>query len=410
MSENQVNQKTNQLVVVKDQNNLFNRALSNLSKSIYLSRGSFKNLFIGVKRNQALRTFKTYQNVSQVPDEDKREAINRKYEKAYAVYLEALDNYVVNTIYSKVKENKGSYEENKLIEEYQKIARLKETEHMEYKYKRQRFLIEKDFSTVLKMKNLYTIEMYKNFYVYKMDNIYKTLLRTYSIKLMEQSKEKTELYEEMFNELEEYIVTVLPYKMQISDLEVYKNIVEEYKKFERYKYEVDLKDGVKYIEKNMILLSISRELFSHSLPLVAAEQCYIRLLKKAREILAKADNFSKKEEAYKLIIDLIECYNVKLLSKKAYWDDPREREEYRKFTKEFLRINKLQMVDYEEYIRQKESLFIYYDLKMLNRSNSNKYEPIKEYYRIKLRELKGLPKLKNTFKLLNGKFKLNKNM
>ncbi|MBE5822175.1 MAG: hypothetical protein E7311_06305 [Clostridiales bacterium] len=410
MAENQINQNTNQLVVVKDQNNLFNRALNNLSKSIYLSRGSFRNLFIGVKRNQALKTFKNYQNVSQIPDEQKREIINKKYENAYSKYLEALDNYVVNTIYSKVQENKGSYEDNKLIEEYQKIARLKETEHMEYKYKRQRFLIEKDFATVLKMKNLYTIEMYKNFYVYKMDNIYKTLLRTYSIKLMENSDKKENIYEQMFNELEEYIVTVLPYKMQISELEVYQNIVEEYKKFERYKYEVDLKDGIKYVEKNMLLLSISRELFAHSLPLVAAEQCYIRLLKKAREILVSADNFSKKEEAYKLIINLIECYNVKLLSKKAYWDDPKEREEYRKFTNEFLRINKLQIVDYEEYIRQKESLFIYYDLKMINRSNSNKYEAIKEYYRIKLRELKGLRKIKNTFNLLKGKYKLNKDM
>ena len=409
MAENQLKQNTNELTVVKDQSNLFNRALSNLSKTLYLSRGNFKNLFIGMKRNQALRAFKNYQNISQIPDEQKREVINRKYEKAYCTYLEALDNYVVNTIYSKVRENKGSYEENKLIEEYQKIVSLKDTEHMEYKYKRQRFLIEKDFATVLKMKNLYTIEIYKNFYVYKMDNIYKTILRNYSIKLMENDN-KDEIYDCMFKELEEYIVTVLPYKMQVSDLEVYKNIVDEYKKFDRYKYEVDLTDGIKYVEKNMLLLSISRELFSHSLPLVAAEQCYIRLLKKARAILVKSDNFSQKEEAYKLIIDLIENYNVKLLSKKAYWDDPKEREEYRKFTNEFLRINKLQNIDYEEYVRQKESLFIYYDLKMLNRSNSDKYDQIKQYYRIKLRELKGLTKLKNRFKLLKGKYLLNKSV
>ena len=95
-------------------------------------------------------------------------------------------------------------------------------------------------------------------------------------------------------------------------------------------------------------------------------------------------------------------------NKKTYWDDPKLREEYKKFWNEYQRISKLENIDYSEYTRQKESLFIYYDLKLLNRTNNHKYEAVKEFYRIKLRELKGLRKLKNSYKTLDGKRMLKK--
>lgn len=406
MSGNKLNndfdQKDNQLIVVKEHNNLFDKAIKNLSKTIYFSNGSFKNIFIGMKRSKVIRAFRKYKNISNIPDEEKRELINKRYDNAYNEYLIALDNYVVSCIYPKVKDNKGSYEENKIIERYLEISNLKETEHMEYKYKRQRFLIEQDFFTVLKMKNLYFVETYKEFYVFKMDNIYKTLLRNYSIKLMEKDKGKS-IYDEMFKELEQYIIDVLPYKMQVSNQDVYKTILKEYNKLERFKYEADNSNRVKYIEKNMLLLAISRDLFTHSLPLVAAEQCYVKLLKEARELIVVADTFSKKEEVYKLIMSLIEFYNIKLLSKKTYWDNPKIREEYKKFWDEYSRISKLENIDYSEYVRQKESLFIYYELKLLNRVDNDKYNQIKQFYRIKLKELKGLKKMRNKYINLENK-------
>ena len=299
----------NQLIVVEEQKNLFRRAFNNLSKTINISSNNFKSIMINVKRHQLIRYFRMYQNISNIPDEKKRDEINKKYERAYSNYMTGLDTFVTTVIYPKVQTNKAKYDEIKLIEEYLQINNLKETELMEYKYKRQRFLIEKDFFNVLKSKNLEFVRSYKEFFVYKMDSIYKTILRTYSIKLMEKDKQDG-IYDEMFKELEEYIIEVLPYKIEINDANEYKNIIEEYKKLERFKYEVELKDKVKYIEKNMLLLAISRDLFTYSLPLIVAEQCYIKLLKEAREAITTAENFSKKEELYKLIINLIELYNI----------------------------------------------------------------------------------------------------
>ena len=237
-----------------------------------------------------------------------------------------------------------------------------------------------------------------------MEIIYKTIIKNYAIKLM-QDNEKVNVYDKIFEQMEEYITDVLPYKIEL-DIEhkkEYAPIINKSKELQKYEYE-STHNRVKYIEKNMLLLEMSREIFMHSLPLIAAEQCYIKLLKEARELIVKAENFNKKDEAYQLLISLIQAYNIQLLSKKVYWENSATREEYSKFAKEFERIYKLQNIDYDEYVRQRDSLFIYYDLKILNRVKGNKYDEIKNFYRIKLRELHGLRRVKNTYVLLKGKF------
>ena len=65
-----------------------------------------------------------------------------------------------------------------------------------------------------------------------------------------------------------------------------------YDKYE--KYSVGKLDQAEVIEKNMILLGISRKLFTHSLPLVVAEQCYIKLLKDIRALIVDTRIIKKK--------------------------------------------------------------------------------------------------------------------
>ena len=72
-------------------------------------------------------------------------------------------------------------------------------------------------------------------------------------------------------------------------------------------------------------------LFTHSLPLVAAEQCYNKLLKDVRSLIVNSKADTKKEDAYQMLLKLIEDYNVKLLSTKVYWENPEERDKYKKF-------------------------------------------------------------------------------
>jgi len=201
--------------------------------------------------------------------------------------------------------------------------------------------------------------------------------------------------------LEDYISTILPLKLQVEPKEQYKEIVEEYDKYERFIVgKLDRRDE---IEKNILLLGISRYLFTHSLPLIVAEQCYIKLLKDTRALIVDTKIAKKREKAYELLIDLIEDYNVKLLSTKIYWDRPGERDIYKKFWKEFNEINALKKNDYTEYMKQKEILFIRNDLIHVYR-NENKYYKIIQFYKKRLCDLGAMRKMSNACTTLEGKY------
>ena len=151
------------------------------------------------------------------------------------------------------------------------------------------------------------------------------------------------------------------------------------------------------IEKNMILLGISRKLFTHSLPLIVAEQCYEKLLKDARTLVQDTKIATKREKAYSMLINLIEDYNVKLLSTKVYWETPKEREEYKKFWNKYKEISKLKETDFIEYVKQKEILFIKDDIKKLDKEKID-YSKIVKYYKRKLVDYGAMKELKNSCK------------
>ena len=137
------------------------------------------------------------------------------------------------------------------------------------------------------------------------------------------------------------------------------------------------------IEKNMILLGISRNLFTHSLPLVVAEQCYMKLLKDARCLVQDTKIAAKREKAYTMVLNLIEDYNIRLLSTKVYWDNSKEREEFKKFYEQYKQIEKLKEVDFIKYVKEKEILFIKTDLKKI-RNDKTDYSRLIKYYKRKL--------------------------
>ena len=82
--------------------------------------------------------------------------------------------------------------------------------------------------------------------------------------------------QKIFYTLEEYIENILSLKVENYD-EEFKGIKDDYERFQSFTVgKLDTRDN---IEKNMILLGISRKLFTHSIPLIVAEQCYEKLLK-----------------------------------------------------------------------------------------------------------------------------------
>ena len=136
----------------------------------------------------------------------------------------------------------------------------------------------------------------------------------------------------------------------------------------------------------MLLLGISRKLFTHSLPLTVAEQCYMKLLKDARCLVQDTKIAVRREKAFNMLMSLIEDYNIKLLSTKVYWENMNQREEFKTFWNKYKEIGKLKDVDFIEYVKQKEVLFIKDDMKKIEQEQCD-YSKLMKYYKKKISRL-----------------------
>ena len=376
--------------------NFFNKITNTLTKMLIPTKVGINGMLISIKRNNLLKVYENYskENTGKYNEEE----LEKKYELAYTVYLEALDKYVLDSIYKKVKNETADEFEKNALSKYYEVTSLKEKEYMEYKYRKQKYLLELDFETIKKSSKQKVIDRYNKFYVNRMDSIYKSILKNYSIKLADTTNiydsSKEWIYTKIFYTLEDYIQNILSLKIKDENYKEYNKIVEDYEKYEKYTVgKLDNKDN---IEKNMVILGISRKLFTHSLPLVVAEQCYEKLLKDARVLVQDTKIATKRENTYNMLINLIEDYNIRLLSTKVYWENPKQREEYKKFWDKYKEISKLKETNFEEYIKEKEILFIKNDIKNLKNQKID-YSKIVKYYKRKLVDYGAIRTIKNSF-------------
>ena len=373
----------------------FAKITNTITKLLIPTRIGINGMLISIKRNNVL---KAYENYTEGQEEAlKQNELEKKYEDCFSLYLESIDKHMMDNVYKKVKNDTATAFEKEALSKYYMVIHLKDTEYLEYKYRKQIFLIQLDYDTVKEMNKEKLITRYEDFYASRMEALYKKLLKNYSIKLSDNltDKEKNDIYEKIFSAVEEYITDILPIKMrQEPDNKLYKDIVEDYKNFERFT--VGKLDQNDVIEKNMILLGISRTLFTHSLPLVVAEQCYNKLLVDTRTLIMDTKINRKQEKAYSLLINLIDDYNLRLLSTKIYWDKPSDRENYKKFYEEYKKINALKEKNYLGYSKQKEILFLRAELKEAYK-NINRYYRIIKFYKRKLVKFGVMKELKNSF-------------
>lgn len=374
----------------------FNKITRTLTKMLIPTKIGINGMLITIKRNSLI---KAYENYMKDTEDYNKEELEKKYDEAYTVYLEALDKYVMDSIYKKVKNNTATEFEKDALSRYYEVTSLKEKEYMDYKYRKQKYLLELDKESVDTSTKEKVQEKYNKFYIDKMDSLYKSILKNYSIKLADTTNiydsSKEWIYVKIFYTLEEYIQNILTLKMDIEPKEEFKDIVDDYEKFESYTVgKLDTRDN---IEKNMILLGISRKLFTHSIPLIVAEQCYEKLLKDARFLVQDTKMAAKREKAYSMLINLIEDYNVRLLSTKVYWENMKERDNYKKFWDKYKEISKLKETDFAQYIKQKEVLFIKNDMKKIENAKVD-YSKIITYYKRKLVDYGAIKELKNSFK------------
>lgn len=372
----------------------FNKITNTLSKILIPTKIGINGMFINIKRNAVI---KTYENYSKENENYNKEELEKKYDTAYTAYLETLDKYVMDSIYKKVKNGTATDFERNALASYYEVTSLKEKEYMDYKYRKQKYLLELDQESINLTGKEKTIQKYRKFYISKMDMLYKAILKNYSIKLADTTNKydstKEWIYTKIFYTLEEYIQNILTLKLEEENKQEYKEIITDYEKYQGYTVgKLDTKDN---IEKNMILLGISRKLFTHSIPLIVAEQCYEKLLKDARMLVQDTKIATKRERAYSMLINLIEDYNVKLLSTKVYWDNPKERENFKTFWDKYKEISKIKDEDFIEYVKRKEILFIKNDMKKIKNSKMD-YSKIERYYKRKLVDYGAMKELKNS--------------
>ena len=360
----------------------FNKITNTITKILIPTKIGLNSMFISIKRNSLIKTFESLNIENKNYDEKELE---KKYDNAYEAYLDSLDKYVMDSIYKKVRNGSASDFEKNAMAKYYEVTSLKENEYIEYKYRKQKYLMELDYEGIKLNGKEKIIEKYSKFYISKMDMLYKSILKNYSIKaadttdVYEVSKEN--LYNKIFSTLGEYIEKILSIKIETNCDSSVKKIVSEYEKYENYEIgKLDRRDN---IEKNMVLLGISRKLFTHSLPLSVAEQCYDKLVNDARKLVQETKIATKREKAYSMLITLIEDYNIKLLSTKVYWETPKAREEYKAFWNEYKEISKIKESNFNEYVKRKEVLFIKNDIKKLGKEKID-YTKLMKYYKRKL--------------------------
>lgn len=373
----------------------FNKITKTLTRMLIPTKIGINGMLISIKRNSLLKAFEAYENSSENYNQKEAE---EKYDTAYESYLEALDKYVMDSIYKKVKNDTASDFEKEALSKYYEVTSLKENEYVEYKNRKQKYLLELDNDGVQLSGKEKLIERYNQFYISKMDTLYKGILKNYSIKLAdtmntyEASKEW--IYTKIFYTLEEYIQNILSLKIKVENDKVAKDVIKEYENYETFTVgKLDTKDN---IEKNVLLLSISRKLFTHSLPLIVAIQCYEKVLKDARILVQDTKIATKREKAYSMLINLFEDYNVKLLSTKVYWENAKDREEFKTFWNKYKEICKLKETNFIGYVKQKEVLFIKDDMKKIKEGNTKTdYSKLITYYKRKLIDYGALRELKN---------------
>ena len=392
------------LRVLDTNKTFFSKITSTITKMLIPTKLGINSMMISMKRNNLIKAYTNYNLAVEADDIEKKEPFLKKYEEAYSLYLEAIDKYIIDSVYKKVKNGTASDFEREALSKYYFVVSLKEKQYLEYKYRKQEYLLKVDYDAVTNIKKESIIERYNKFYVSKMDSLYKGILKNYSVQLADTLSSKVEsienIYEKIFSTLETYISEVLPIKLRIAKSDEYKAILEDYEKYENML--VGKKDERDTIKKKIVLLGISRQLFTHSLPLIAAEQCYIKLIKDTRNLIVKSTAKAKREKAFVLLIDLIEEYNIRLLSTKVYWDKPNEREEYKKFWNKYKEIEKID--NNSEKAKQKQILFLKNDLKKLNKSKNN-YTKVIKVIKEKLVEMGAIRQIKSSYKTLAGNYK-----
>ena len=196
--------------------NFFNKITTTLTKILAPTKIGLNSMLISIRRNSLMKAFEVYQS----GEENYRETEEEKYKAAYENYLEALDKYVMDSIYKKVRNDTASEFEKNALAKYYEVITLKENEYVEYKNRKQKYLIDLDYENVKVAGKEKVLKRFEDFYVHRVDVLYKSILKNYSIKLADATSNydstKDWIYTKIFLTLDDYVENILPLKINNS--------------------------------------------------------------------------------------------------------------------------------------------------------------------------------------------------
>lgn len=130
------------LRVLPSEKTFFTKITSTISKLLVPTKVGINGIMITMKRSSLLKAYENYKEAENSGTSEKMDVIINRYEEAYSLYLESIDKYIMDSVYKKVKNGVASNFEKEALSKYYTITQLKETEYLEYKHKKQKYLLE----------------------------------------------------------------------------------------------------------------------------------------------------------------------------------------------------------------------------------------------------------------------------
>ena len=101
------------LRIYNSEKTFFSKLTNTLTKIIVPTQIGINSVLISMKRNNVLKAYEG--TLEDTENQEKKESAKKKFEDVYALYLEAVDKHIMDSIYKKVKNDTATdFEKNAL--------------------------------------------------------------------------------------------------------------------------------------------------------------------------------------------------------------------------------------------------------------------------------------------------------
>ena len=153
------------LKILANDTTFFNKISNTLTKLLIPTKVGLNGMLINLKRNAVLKAYENYNITKDEEDTTKEENAKNRYEESYTLYLEAIDKYIMDSVYKKVKSRNASTFEQQALSNYYNVVHIKDKDYNEYKARKQKFLLDLDYESLLNSGKEKAINRYKTLYI-----------------------------------------------------------------------------------------------------------------------------------------------------------------------------------------------------------------------------------------------------